>query len=205
MVTRVVATAAALAGAVVLAAAGPVRAEGQAEGKGPVTLPPHVHGQARLDLAVEDGRVEIELTMPGINAVGFEHAPETAEDKAAEAAAFAKLRDGANLFRFPAAAKCKLGKADAKNVIMKHDDDDDDHDHDEAHSKGHEHEHEHGHHHSEFRAHYLFSCASTGNLGQVDLGLFSAFPTLHVVQANTITATGQGAMTLKPGDARLKL
>lgn len=192
MMKRTVATAALLVGAIVTGA-GLAHA---ADNKGPVTLPPHVHGEGHLDLAVDGGKVEIELTLPGADAIGFEHDADTAADKATLEAALVKIRNGAALFTFPAKARCRLTSAEAKRV-------EEGHDHKEH---GHtEKEGEEPHHHSEVRAHYVFTCSAPQGLTGVDLGLFKAYPTLHEIEASTITAKGQGAATLKPGTARLKL
>ena len=53
---------------------------------------PHAHGEGRLNLAAEKNEVEIEVTLPGADVVGFEHEAESPEDKKAVATALAKLR-----------------------------------------------------------------------------------------------------------------
>lgn len=166
---------------------------------------PHVHGEGRLNLAAEKNEVEIEVTLPGADVVGFEHEAESPEDKKAVATALAKLKDGAALFRFPAAAGCKLEKAEAELEGM------DGHGHKEH---GHK---EHGHKdrahqevrkgeggHGEFKAHYHFECAALSAATHVDVGLFKAFPSLKEIEAATVTAKGQGAQALTAAAARLK-
>lgn len=158
---------------------------------------PHVHGEGRLNLAAERNEIEIEVTLPGADVVGFEHEAESPADKKAVAAALAKLKDGGALFRFPAAAGCKLEKAEAElegHGQMEHG-------HKEhAHREGRKDEGEHG----EFRAHYHFECANLAAATHVDVGLFKAFSSLKEIEAATVTARGQGAQALTAAAARLK-
>jgi hypothetical protein len=64
----------------------------------------HVHGIAALNLASEGKEVHVELDSPAANIVGFEHAPSSAEDRAALDQAIATLSDGAALLAFNAMA-----------------------------------------------------------------------------------------------------
>jgi len=170
----------------------------------------HVHGEGRLSLAVETKEIEIEVTLPGADVVGFEHKAETAADKKAVAAALAKLKDGGALFKFPAEAGCKLEKAAAKldgmageaHKAHAHKEQG----HKEHGKKGHAHKDDHKDQagHGEFKAHYHFDCANTGAATHVDVGLFKAFPSLKEIDAATITAKGQGAQALTAAAARLK-
>ena len=41
----------------------------------------HVHGEATLHVVVEGNTVEIELQSPAMNLLGFEHSPETQQQK----------------------------------------------------------------------------------------------------------------------------
>lgn len=157
----------------------------------------HEHGVGQLSLAVEGNAVEIEITAPGVDIVGFEHAAETEADRAALAAAAARLKDAIALFRFPPKAHCRLEEAEVHSALL-----------DEApgHEKGHAHEKKHGHKaeaHAEFRAHYHFRCADPAALTHVDLGYFTAFPAARELGARTITAKGQGAAELTADRPRL--
>tara|TARA_R110000782_G_scaffold3506_1_gene12863 strand:- start:71 stop:670 length:600 start_codon:yes stop_codon:yes gene_type:complete len=157
----------------------------------------HEHGVGQLSLAVEGNVVEIEITAPGADIVGFEHAAETEADRAALAAAAARLKDAVALFRFPPKADCRLEEAEVHSALL-----DDAHDHEKKHDhdKGHAHEAEG---HAEFRAHYHFRCADPAALSHVDLGYFTAFPAARELEARTITAKGQGAQELTAERARL--
>ena len=75
---------------------------------------PHVHGQATVDLALDQGTLEFALQAPGIGILDFERPPADAAEQAALARATAVLRGG-SWVTLPTAAGCRLasGKADA--------------------------------------------------------------------------------------------
>ncbi len=163
----------------------------------------HEHGVGQLSLAVEGNVVEIEITAPGADIVGFEHAAETEADRATLAAAAARLKDGASLFRFPPNAGCRLEDAEVHSALL-----DDTHDHEKGHDHEKKHDHDKGHAHeaeghAEFRAHYHFRCADPAALSHIDLGYFAAFPAARELEARTITAKGQGAAELTADRSRL--
>ena len=54
-------------------------------------LGPHVHGHGTLNIAVDDKAVSMELEVPGMDLVGFEHAASTEDQKAAVDKAKAQL------------------------------------------------------------------------------------------------------------------
>src|SRR5262245_46549965 len=98
-------------------------------------LGPHVHGHGTLNIAIEDKRVSMELEVPGIDVVGFEHAPSTDAQKAAVDKATAELKQPLSVFKLPAAAGCIVASADVAVEKEEHHHDDgdkDDHDHDKA-------------------------------------------------------------------------
>ncbi|MCF3629714.1 DUF2796 domain-containing protein [Thalassospiraceae bacterium LMO-SO8] len=152
---------------------------------------PHEHGVGQLSLAVEGNEVEIEITAPGADIVGFEHAAETEADRAALAAAAARLKDAVALFHFPPRAACRLEEAEVHSALL---------DGAHGHEKGHDQKTEA---HAEFRAHYHFRCADPAALSHVDLGYFTAFPAARELEARTITAKGQGAAELTADRPRL--
>ena len=74
-------------------------------------LGPHVHGHGTLNIAIEDKRVSMELEVPGMDIVGFEHAPSTDDQKAAVEKAKARLEKPLGVFSLPAAAGCTVAEA----------------------------------------------------------------------------------------------
>ena len=75
--------------AALLCAAFPVNAEEARR-----ELGPHQHGHGRLNIAIEGSRVSMELEVPAHDIVGFEHQPNTPEQKAAIEKAKTTLADG---------------------------------------------------------------------------------------------------------------
>ena len=156
----------------------------------------HVHGLARLNVAVEGGTVEMELLVPGADIVGFEHAPETAEQRAAVQKAAATLSDAASLFAFQSEAECRAEEAQVESALLEHDPaKEGEHEDGEAHSDE---------EHAEFHARYRFQCERPDGLSHVEIRLFEHFPATRELVVQTISARGQSAQELTPSAARLK-
>ena len=198
-----------VAACLVLAAGGPGHASEREHGA-------HVHGVGQMNLAVEGKEVEIELTAPGADIVGFEHAAETDADRKAVVAATEKLKKALALFSFPVAAKCELEEAEVHTEMMdghgdgneKRHDHGKDHAHEKEHDHGKEHapekKHDHEERHAEFRAHYHFECGALEALSHIDVsGYFRSFPNARELEVQSITAKGQGAGELTAANPRL--
>ncbi|MEK9754884.1 MAG: DUF2796 domain-containing protein [Rhodospirillaceae bacterium] len=157
----------------------------------------HEHGAGKLNLAQEKDEVEIELEVPGDDIVGFEHAAKTDADRRAVDAAIKKLKDGASLFRFPAAAGCKLKEAE----VAVHAEGEEGHGHKHEAKEG-EHKHEKGKEaeggHNEFHAHYHFQCANPAAASPLDVQIFAVFPSTQKLTVQAISPRGQNAATLTP-------
>lgn len=132
----------------------------------------HVHGEVEMNIAQDGNELLIEITAPGADVVGFEHAPKTDEQKHKMQDAIATLEQASNVFSFASAAGCKvthqsvthtLGEGDHDHDHDHHDDHDDhdDHGHDKHkhedkhdHDKHHDHDDHKGHeHHDEHKDH----------------------------------------------------
>ncbi|MGK7912792.1 MAG: DUF2796 domain-containing protein [Synechococcus sp.] len=188
----------------------------------------HVHGVVELNAAVEGSRFYVEMVSPAVNIVGFEHAPNTAEQEAAIDDAIEVLEAGDSLFGLPTAASCSLASAVVESDIEashegEHDhehgdehaehEDEHDHDHDHGdehaeHEGEHDHDHEHGDEHaedvhSEFSASYEFECGNPEALNQVEVALFDAFPGIEQIEVQALTDSGQVGADLTPADATL--
>jgi Protein of unknown function (DUF2796) len=144
-------------------------------------LGPHVHGHGDLDIAVENKRVSMELVVPGMDIVGFEHAATTDEQKAVVEKAMAQLDNPLEVFKLPQAAGCTV--ADAKVAIEpehRHDGDEDhDADHD-AHAG-----------HNEFHVTYALDCKEPTNLTSIAFDYFKMFAGAHDLTVNVVTAKAQ--------------
>ena len=150
----------------------------------------HVHGAGTLNLVQEGNQVNIELEIPGMDIVGFEHQATTASQKEAVKQAVAVLKQGDSLFHMNVEALCTLDKAEIDVAMMEeehkgenHRDKDDNahedkdkkathHDHEkegEAHKEDEQHQdsqhaEDEEDRHSEFHATYVFTCASPDKL-----------------------------------------
>lgn len=118
-----------------------------AQAEEPRQLGAHVHGVSHLDVAIEGQTLEMALAAPGMDIVGFEHAPSSPAGETAVAEALAALRSPLALFVLPKAAGCTVESAEAALELEEHHHDhDEDHDH-EKHEDDHDHEaHDHDKH-----------------------------------------------------------
>ena len=98
----------------------------------------HEHGHGTLDIVVEGEELVIELRIPAVNVVGFEHAPKDDAEREAVRQALVPFGDAASLFVLPAEAECEVEEAEAAIVSMGHEDE---HEKDE-HGDGGGHDHE---------------------------------------------------------------
>ncbi|MGR5002213.1 zinc uptake protein ZrgA [Vibrio celticus] len=176
----------------------------------------HVHGQVEVNIAQDGQELLVEVTAPGADMVGFEHAPETAEQKKVFEQAIAQLNKPEELFSFNNASCTLKFKSVANTLEGDHDDheghdhaehDHDDHkDHDHAEHdhddhKGHDHaEHDHddheGHDHSEgghgeFTVEYHYQCSDVAKLDTVSTQWFSKFGNTEKMTVNLLTDTAQ--------------
>ncbi|WP_215407301.1 zinc uptake protein ZrgA [Vibrio gigantis] len=106
----------------------------------------HVHGKVEVNIAQDGQELLVEVTAPGADVVGFEHAPETAEQKKVFEQAIAQLNKPEELFSFNNAS-CTLKFKSVTNTLEDDHDDHEGHDHAEHDHDGHkDHDHaEHGH------------------------------------------------------------
>ncbi|MBT0959933.1 DUF2796 domain-containing protein [Denitromonas iodatirespirans] len=146
----------------------------------------HVHGAAHLSLVQEGGAVTVALDSPLEAIVGFEHAPKTAEQKAALTEAAAALKGPDALVQLPAAAACRLTDSDIDLPFMAADVD-----HGHAHAGHDDHDG-----HADVTASYTFACAQPDKLDRVTVKAFARFPRLHHIDAEAATAAGQGKAVL---------
>lgn len=115
-------------------------------------LDAHEHGHGSLTIAIEQGRVQMELEVPGADIVGFEYVPKTDEDIAAVEKGKAMLAQPLTLFVVPDAAGCAVEMAEVALIADDHDDhgDHDDHDdHDDHAEEHHDDEHHDEDHHDD--------------------------------------------------------
>lgn len=150
--------------------------------------PPHEHGVAQLDVAVEAARVTLTLVLPLDSLLGFEHAPRTDGEKAALDTALARLNAAAKLFYIDSAAGCQPSRTELRSGLL---------------ALGGATPAKDGH--EDLEASYEFACKDGFKAGFVETGLFEAFARLQRVDVQAVTRKGQMKATLRRPVGRLPL
>lgn len=156
----------------------------------------HAHGAARLDAALDGGRVELALTLPAMDVVGFERAARSDTERQAVETARRTLLDHARLWQFTAAAGCV-----AQPAVVQVDGaggDADAHHH-------HDHDHGDGPAHHDWQARYRFDCSRPEQLQRIVTGLFTAFPSLQRVDVQWLGLGGATALSLTAAQPRIEI
>ena len=151
--------------------------------------PPHVHGLATLEIAVEDTVLAITFRAPAINVIGFEHAPVTSEEKAALVQANATFSAGDRLFSAPVEAGCAQHSSALTPIAYETDGEDDKPNAPQA----------------DYEVNYRFVCLHPNKLAWIDTSLFSTLRNAQRVTANVVTSRLQQQIELVPGQRRIRL
>jgi len=141
----------------------------------------HVHGQLKLDVAVDGPTVVIDMESPLDNIVGFERAPKTDAEKKAVEDAVAVLRAADKLFVVDPAANCKLGPVDLRSGALGLGNPD------PAEPVG----------HADLDATFSFNCTNAAAAKFIDVNLFGAFKGLRQIDSQIASAQGQFKRQLK--------
>lgn len=161
------------------------------------SLDAHEHGIAQLNVVLDGQALELELESPAMNLVGFEHAAESAADKAKVAAARGQLQDPQALFGL-GAGDCSLSDTELESPLFEDEEHEDEHEHEEHH------DHDKDSEHSEIHAHYQLDCKKPGELKQLNLAeLFKRFPATTKIQVQLIGPNGQQGVELTPAKPTL--
>ena len=147
----------------------------------------HVHGQLRLDVAVDVGTLTISIESPLDNIVGFEHAPRTDAERKAVQQAVAQLRSADKLFAIDPAAECRLGQVDLDAPAL---------------GLGVARPGEPAGH-ADLDGSFTFECRSAAQARFIDVGLFGAFRNARQIDVQIVTPEGQYQRTLKRPAGRL--
>ncbi|TOK93327.1 zinc-binding protein [Vibrio parahaemolyticus] len=179
----------------------------------------HVHGHVEFNIAQDGSDLLLEITAPGADVVGFEHAPENAEQEKTLQHAIATLEDSNALFAINPQAQCEIEEVHVEHTLGgQHEEhehhDHEGHDHDEhAHHDHDKHEHDghEGHDHSEhsdhgeFTVQYRFHCAQVGELSHIQTDWFNQFPSTESVNVNLFTDTTQSATSLTKSNTQIAI
>ena len=179
----------------------------------------HVHGHVEFNIAQDGSDLLLEITAPGADVIGFEHAPENAEQEKTLQHAVATLEDSNALFAINPQAQCEIEEVHVEHTLGgQHEEhehhDHEGHDHDEhAHHDHDKHEHDghEGHDHSEhsdhgeFTVQYRFHCAQVGELSHIQTDWFNQFPSTESVNVNLFTDTTQSATSLTKSNTQIAI
>ena len=141
----------------------------------------HVHGQLKLDVAIDGPTVVIDMESPLDNIVGFERAPKTDAEKKTVEAAIALLRAADKLFIIDPTANCKLGPVDLRSSAL---------------GLGNPDPNEPAGH-ADLDATFSFNCTNAAAAKFIDLNLFGAFKGLRQVDSQIASSQGQFKRQLK--------
>ncbi|HHC6523900.1 TPA: DUF2796 domain-containing protein [Vibrio parahaemolyticus] len=174
----------------------------------------HVHGHVEFNIAQDGSDLLLEITAPGADVVGFEHAPENAEQEKTLQHAVATLEDSNALFAINPQAQCEIEEVHVEHSLgglheeHEHHDHDEHahHDHDKHDHDGHE-GHDHSEHsdHGEFTVQYRFHCAQVGELSHIQTDWFNQFPSTESVNVNLFTDTTQSAISLTKSNTQIAI
>lgn len=141
----------------------------------------HVHGVAKLDIAVETTKITLQLDSPLDNLLGFERAPRTSAERKRTEAAIAQLRAGATMFKIDQAAQCTLAAVELSSAALKLGTPDPA----EAHDG-----------HADLDGSFEFNCVDATKAAHIDVGLFG-FTHLQRLEVRVVTVRDQFKRDLK--------
>jgi len=168
----------------------------------------HTHGDASLAMVLENAVITVELDTPLYNLLGFEHAAETAAQKAAVEKAETVLSKGGPLFVFNSEAGCTIA---AQTISVEldvdgHDDhEEDDHEEDGHHDDGHGGEHDDDDTHKDANLQYKYTCSRPKALEHVTVNLFKHFENLTELDLVYLGPNTQKQVEINAGKTRIAL
>jgi hypothetical protein len=139
----------------------------------------HVHGVAKLEVAVDGAALHVHLESPLEALLGFEHAPRGDKERAEVARMRRALAQGDNLFVPTAAARCKFVSVQVEAPSLEA----------QPPASGQQ-------AHADLDADFSFTCAQPGQLTGMEVRLADTFPGMRRVDAQVVSAKGQSAAKL---------
>jgi hypothetical protein len=153
------------------------------------SLAAHQHGAAQLNVALDGNTLELALESPTMNIVGFEHAANSASDRAAAAKAQQQLQDPLALFAIAPSAGCTIVSVEVASPLF---------------ITSVTPNTQPSHEHSDVDANYRLTCSQPEQLLNIDLReLFQRFPATQKIQAQLIGPNGQQGAELTLANPRL--
>lgn len=127
----------------------------------------HVHGEAVLNIVIDGELILAEFISPLENLLGFEHEPETAEQKQAYQDLLQDLADSQAVFGVSDARCTQTGQQSESPFT------------------------EAGHAHAEWHGEYYLECRDIGEAAHIKPQLFTAYPGVEKLTVQLISTLGQ--------------
>jgi hypothetical protein len=161
----------------------------------------HVHGLSKISVAIEKGKMVIELKSPAVDLVGFEHKAKTEYDINNVKKVQIQLEHNSDMFVLTGGS-CELINTfiDLSNLIndinsaVPH-----------QHHKQSNKENNTGNTHQEITANYYYHCEKTPELSSITINVFQLFPRVKNIQSMWITEKKQGAKLLNATNKTINL
>lgn len=144
----------------------------------------HVHGEAVLEIVIDDAGALISFEAPAIDIVGFEYLPKTDAEQAAIDEKLALLAQIETVVTLPANAVCTV-----------------DHSHVDFEAEEHDGEVEHIAFHAEFEV----ECSNAAGLTSLTTSVFDHFPALEEMEVEVVSPSGQKGASMEPDRTTLEL
>jgi hypothetical protein len=160
---------------------------------------PHQHGHARLQMAVENNSIDLILTSPAHNLLGFEHQPRTQEQKQTLENARQWLTTQALIA--PDAGNCTV-KSASMSFNAKATEQEQDHGHGHGHEESHN---EANNEHSNIEVSQRLDCAGTDLRGRFATPLTGQFPEIQNLSVEWVTNSAQGSAKLSAPNNHFRL
>lgn len=167
------------------------------------SVPTHQHGAGILAIAAVDTELFIELQLPAVDVVGFEHDPETSKERKKLEQAVRTLERGTTLFEPDAGGQCDLVDVSAGHQMEGAGGTDEDpgwveNEDQEVNPFGESALLGEDETHTEFLVTYAFACKALPDLKSVKVNLFESFPSVTRVTGVFISEETQQKFSVTP-------
>ena len=142
----------------------------------------HEHGAVNLNVAVEGGKITLQMESPLENLLGFERAPRTDAERKSTAAMLTRLKAADTLFKIDPAAQCALASVELNSAALKLGTPE------PAAASG---------EHADLDATFVFTCQAGAKAGFIDVAFFDAFQRMRRIEVQVVTDKGQFKRTLR--------
>lgn len=166
-------------------------------------LDAHVHGLSELTIALEGESLDLQLTSPAMNIVGFEYKAASKKDIEAVKTAESILSQPEVLFLL-SDKDCKPINIDVDISGLIEEDNHEQHDHKENDDHKDHHDHDKHKSHAEIVANYSYSCNDSSKLSSIKVSLFESFPGIETINAMWVMPSKQGSVRLSAKNSTIE-